>query len=128
MAFPCLALTCSCHSFETRPGRPGSVAGPGLSKKQVGNWFGETRSTWINPAETQPYYIYIYIYIYIYTHTTETTSFWPFTVERPKREEFSIERNERSAEDLINFKPNSRNLQTHFSHEEEQRSRRLLIP
>jgi len=59
---------------------------------------------------------------------TETTSFWPFTVKKPKREEFSIERNERSAEDLINFKPNSRNLQTHFSHEEEQRSRRLLNP
>jgi len=36
------------HSFETRPGlasRPGSVAGPGLSKKQAGNWPGETRST-----------------------------------------------------------------------------------
>ena len=59
---------------------------------------------------------------------TEKMSFWPFTVKRPKREEFSIERNERSAEDLINFKPNSRNLQTHFSREEEQRSRRLLNP
>jgi len=25
------------------PGRPGSRAGPGLSKKQPGNWPGETR-------------------------------------------------------------------------------------
>jgi hypothetical protein len=52
-----------------------------------------------------------YIYIYIYS--------WP------KREK---QRNECNAEDLINFKPNSRNLQTYFSREEEQRSRRLLNP
>jgi hypothetical protein len=33
---------CCGHSFETRPGpasRPGSVAGPGLSKKQAGNLY-----------------------------------------------------------------------------------------
>ena len=58
---------------------------------------------------------------------TETTSFWPFIVKRPKREE---QRNERSAEDLINFKSNSRNLQTHYSHErraEEQKTLKSLI-
>jgi hypothetical protein len=55
---------------------------------------------------------------------TEMTSFWPFTVKRPKREEH---RNERSAEDLINFKSNSRNLQTHFSREEEQQTLKSLI-
>jgi hypothetical protein len=59
---------------------------------------------------------------------TETTLFWHFTVKRPKQEEFSIERNERNAEDLINFKPNSRNLRTHFSRKEEQRSKRLFNP
>jgi hypothetical protein len=65
------------HSFETRPGpagRPGSVAGPGLSKKQARNWPGETRSTRrVDPGPGRPgqtrlrpgFYIYIYIYIYI---------------------------------------------------------------
>ncbi|KAJ7011795.1 hypothetical protein NC653_002022 [Populus alba x Populus x berolinensis] len=51
--------------------------------------------------------------------------FWPFIITRPKREEH---RNKCSIEDLINFKPNSRNLQTHFSCEEEKRSRRILNP
>jgi hypothetical protein len=27
------------------PGRPGPMVGPGLSKKQAGNWPGQTRST-----------------------------------------------------------------------------------
>jgi len=47
------------------PGRPGSGAGPGLSKKQqwdpvdpVGR--PGTRPTRVNPAETRPYYIYIH--------------------------------------------------------------------
>ena len=47
---------------------------------------------------------------------TETMSFWPLTIKRPKREEHM---NECSIKDLINFKPNSINLQTHFSCEEE---------
>jgi hypothetical protein len=123
------------HSFKTRSGpagRPGSVAGPGLSKKQAGNWLGQTRSTRrstrdpvarANSAETR-----VYFFLYIYTHS------WP------KRRCFGLlqlkGQNEKSRgmnavqkwEDLINFKPNSRNLQTHFSCEEEQRSRRLLNP
>ena len=49
-----------------RPGRPG----PGLSKKQAGNWPGETRSTRRvdpgpgRPGQTRlrPGFIYIYIY------------------------------------------------------------------
>ena len=44
--------------FKTRPGpagRPGSVAGPGLSKKQAGNWPGQTRSTRrVDPGPGRP--------------------------------------------------------------------------
>ena len=63
------------------PGRPGSVAGPGLREKQVGNWPGQTWSTRdpAGPAETQVYFFYILM--------PETTSFWPFTIKRPKRQE-----------------------------------------
>ena len=51
------------------PGRPGSVAGPGLSKKRLGTGPVRpgrpgARQTWANPAETRVLYIYIYIYIY----------------------------------------------------------------
>jgi len=35
------------------PGRPGPGTGPGLSKNPRGSWPGETRSTRVNPAETQ---------------------------------------------------------------------------
>jgi hypothetical protein len=99
------------HSFETRPGEETrDPADPGLSKKK--GWE-LTRSTWrvdpVGPGKPgwDPGLFYIYIYSW------------------PKREK---QRNERNAEDLINFKPNSRNLQTYFSREEEQRSRRLLNP
>jgi hypothetical protein len=95
---------------------------PGLSKKQARNWPGETRSTRRVGSGKHGWDLALF---FIYIFMTETTSFWPFIVKRPKREE---QRNERSAEDLINFKSNSRNLQTHYSHEEEQRSRRLLNP
>ena len=61
------------------PGRPGPVAGPGLSKKQAGNWPGQTRPARPNPAETRVYFFYILM--------PETTSFWPFTIKRPKRQE-----------------------------------------
>jgi len=37
------------------PGRPGPVAGPGLSKKQAGNWPGQTRSTRrVDPGPGRP--------------------------------------------------------------------------
>jgi hypothetical protein len=45
------------------PGQPGPGTGPGLGKNPSGSWPGGTWSTWVNPAETQPF-IYIYIYIY----------------------------------------------------------------
>ena len=38
------------------PSRPGPGAGSGLSKKQPRIWPGETRSTRVNPTETQPYF------------------------------------------------------------------------
>jgi hypothetical protein len=69
------------HSFETRPGltgRPGLGTGPSLSKNQPGIWPRETRLTRANPTETRPY-------THTHTHTREMTSFWPFTVKRPKR-------------------------------------------
>jgi len=69
------------HSFETLPGptgRPGLGTGPSLSKNQPGIWPRETRLIRVNPTETRPF-------IYIYIHTREMTSFWPFTVKRPKR-------------------------------------------
>jgi hypothetical protein len=107
-------------------GRPGSVAGfkqknrlgigpvrPGRPDWSARDPAGSGKHGW------DPALFFIYIFM------TETTSFWPFIVKRPKQEE---QKNERSAEDLINFKSNSRNLQTHFSREEEQRSRRLLNP
>jgi hypothetical protein len=61
-----------CQCFKTRPGtagRPGSVAGPGLSKKQAGNWpgrpGGSTRDpagpARPNPAETR-------VYFFLYPH------------------------------------------------------------
>ena len=44
-------------SFKTRPGlagRPRSVVGPSLGKKQAGNWPGQTRSTRrVNPGPGQ---------------------------------------------------------------------------
>ena len=35
------------------PGRPGPGPGPGGGKNPLGNWPGETRSTRVNPDETQ---------------------------------------------------------------------------
>ena len=70
------------HSFETRPGpagRPGSVAGPGLSKKQARNWPGETRPTRVNSAETRVLYICVCVCVCV----TETMSFSTFTIKRP---------------------------------------------
>jgi hypothetical protein len=65
------------------PGRPGPVAGPGLSKKQVGNWPGQTRSTRrVDPGPGwDPGLFFIYILM------PKTTLFWPFTIKRPKRQE-----------------------------------------
>jgi hypothetical protein len=41
------------------PGRPGSVAEPGLREKQAGNWPGQTRSARPHPAETRVYFFFI---------------------------------------------------------------------
>jgi len=108
-----------------KPG-PAGRPRPGLSKKQAGNWPGETRSTRrVDPGPGRPGQTRLRPgFIYIYS--------WPkwchfqllqLKCQIPKQEE---QRNEHSVEDPIDFKPNSRNLQTHFSREEEQRSRRPL--
>jgi hypothetical protein len=126
----CIVSNYQC--FKTRPGGLTRVCGWAGSKQKTGwelarpdpvNPAGRpgTRPARANPAETR-------VFFFFDIFMTETTSFWPFTLIRPKQDE---QRNERSAkvrlwEDLINFKPNSRNLQTHFKREEEERSRRLL--
>jgi len=40
------------------PSRPGPGVGSGLSKKQPRIWPDETRSTRVNPTETQPYFFW----------------------------------------------------------------------
>jgi len=40
-------------------GRPGPRTGPGGGKNPFGNWPGKTRSTRVNPDETQLFFIYV---------------------------------------------------------------------
>ena len=65
------------------PGRPGSVAGPGPSKKQAGNWPGQTRSTQrVDPGTGRPGQTRLRPgYIFFYILMPETTSFWPLQLK-----------------------------------------------
>jgi hypothetical protein len=114
-----LLFICSINQcFKTRPGpagqpgtRPTRACGLAGSKQKTGwelawpdpvdqeGWPG-TRPARPNPAETRVYFFYILMH--------ETTSFWPFTIKRPKQQEQETNhehcRLEKWEEDLINFK------------------------
>ena len=71
------------------PGRPGSVAGPGPSKKQAGNWPGQTRSTRrVDPGTGRPGQTRLrpgYIF-FIYPHARNDVVL-AFTIKKPKRQQ-----------------------------------------
>ena len=59
------------------PGRPGPMVGPGLSKKQAGNWPGQTRST-RDPAgpATPGWDPGLFFYIYSYARNDVVLAFY----------------------------------------------------